>query len=148
MKRATLALVVCAVLGGSVVAGWALAPLFLDPRAEVPAPAGFTDLLAEGTWRGVDDFHFASGAAKILGNGEGEYVLRLEDFRVRNGPDIHFFLSADAAYTPGDVDLGRVPATSGNYNVPIPAGASPSDAGFVLVHCVPANVLFATADLS
>lgn len=104
--------------------------------------------MKQGPWPGVDGFHFAEGTAIVLSDGQGGYVLRLENFRVRNGPDIHFFLPADAIVGPGDIDLGTVPATTGSYNVPIPEGTDISDVNFALVHCVPANFLFASAPLS
>lgn len=130
-----------------VASTWAAAPLFIETRANVPRPAGFTVLVREGTWQGVDDFHFARGTARILGNGAGDYVLRLENFSVRNGPDIRFFLSADGTVGPGDVDLGSVLATMGNYNVPISQGSDVESFHYALVHCVPANFLFGRAAL-
>ena len=143
-RIAILAALVVIGIGGA----WAAAPLFLETRSEVPAPAGFVNFVKHGTWMGVDGFHFAEGTATILSNGQGDYVLRLENFRVRNGPDIHFFLSADSQVGPGDVDLGTVTATMGNYNVPIPPGVDVDGVNFALVHCVPANFLFASAPLS
>ena len=59
-----------------------------------------------------------------------------------------FFLSSDGTVGPGDIDLGSVPATMGNYNVPIPPGVDIDGVNFALVHCVPANFLFASAPLS
>lgn len=139
---------VLAILAVAAVVGtWAAAPLFIETRAEQPAPTGFT-VVKQGTWRGVDSFHFAEGTAAILRDETGELVLRLENFRVRNGPDIHFFLSSDAQIDPGDIDLGSVTATVGNYNVPIPRGADISAVNFAIVHCVPANFIFATAALA
>jgi hypothetical protein len=132
----------------AVVGTWAAAPLFIETRAEQPTPTGFTVSVKQGTWRGVDSFHFAEGTAVILQNSDGEYLLRLQNFHVRNGPDIHFFLSGDATVGTGDIDLGTVPATMGNYNVPIPPGVDVDGVNFALVHCVPANFLFASAPLS
>ena len=129
-------------------ASWALAPLFLTTHADVAPPETFTSVVKQGTWAGVDGFHFGTGDAKILTDGEGGYLLRLEDFGVRNGPDIHFLLSADGTVGPGDADLGPVPATTGSYHVAIPAGTDVSSVGFALVHCIPANFLFARAPLA
>jgi hypothetical protein len=140
--------ILAALAVGAVVGAWAAAPLFLETRSNQPVPAGFAEVVKQGSWRGVDSFHFAEGAAIILGDGEGAYVLRLENFRVRNGPDIHFFLSVDGTVGPGDVDLGTVPATTGSFNVPIPAGTDVRAMNYALVHCVPANFLFAIAPLS
>jgi len=132
----------------AVVGTWAAAPLLIETRAEQPTPTGFTVSVKQGTWRGVDSFHFAEGTATILRNDVGELILRLENFHVRNGPDIRFFLSGDTTVGPGDTDLGTVPATMGNYNVPIPEGVNINSVNFALVHCVPANFSFASAPLS
>jgi len=145
-KRRIAILSVLAV--AAIVGAWAAAPLFIETRSEQPIPSGFTGPLKQGTWQGVDSFHFAEGTAVILQNSDGEYLLRLENFHVRNGPDIRFFLSGDATVGPGDIDLGTVPATMGNYNVPIPEGVDINSVNFALVHCVPANFLFASAPLS
>lgn len=144
-KRALLVAIVLTIGG---FGAWALSPLVLETRLDVLAPEGFTVLEAQGTWQGVDGFHFAHGIAKILGNGQGDHVLRVENFSVRNGPDIRFFLSADGTVGPGDIDLGSVPGTSGNYNVAIPRGTDVSTFEYVLIHCVPANFLFAQAALA
>jgi len=143
-RIAIIALLVVASAAGAWLAG----PLFLVTRANAPVPAGFETVVKEGTWAGRDDFHFASGSARILTDGRGAYVLRLEAFRVQNGPDIELFLSSDAAYDASDVVLGDVPATDGSYNVPIPAGTDVSAVTHALVYCVPFHVLFATAALA
>ena len=132
----------------SAAGAWLAGPLLLVTRANAPVPAGFETVVKEGTWAGRDDFHFASGSARILTDGRGAYVLRLEAFRVQNGPDIELFLSSDAAYDASDVVLGDVPATDGSYNVPIPAGTDVSAVTHALVYCVPFHVLFATAALA
>lgn len=145
--RKRLAAIALAVVAAGV--GWYLAsPLFVATRSNEAVPSEFTVVVKQGAWQGRDDFHFASGVARILGDGQGAFLLRLEDFRMQNGPDIEFFLSADARYDSEDVGLGNVPATSGSYNVAIPAGTDIASVGFVLVWCVPFGVLFATAALS
>ncbi len=133
----------------AIVATWALSPLFIRTTGEQATPVSFTTLVRMGAWEGRGDgFHVASGAAKVLTDGQGRYVLRLEDFSVTNGPDIYFFLSGDrVAGNGGDVNLGKVPFTNGNYNVAIPEGTQAGDFDYVLVHCVLANFLFASAPL-
>ena len=124
------------------------APLFVNIQADVPTPTGFTVLAKQGTWQGADDFHFASGVAKILGDGNGNYMFRVEDFGIRNGPDIEFFLSENPAYDSSDVRLGDVVATSGNFNIPVPTGTDVDSANYAIVWCVPFGVLFATVALT
>jgi len=66
---------------------------------------------------------------------------------VRNGPDIEVFLSADTTYGPGDIPRGDVPATTGSYSVPIPAGVDIDAVRHAIAWCVPFGVLFGTAGL-
>ena len=49
--------------------------------------------IASGPFHGTDDFHFGAGTATIVETAPGSYVLRLEDFSVRNGPDLYVYLS-------------------------------------------------------
>jgi len=141
-----LALVLSALVIGGI---WYLAsPLFITTTANTAPPAGFTEVVKQGTWQGADSVHFAEGVAKILTDGQGHYVLRLEDFRVQNGPDIEFFLSTDATYDGSDLHLGNVPATSGNYNVAIPEGTDVASIRYAIIWCVPFSVLFGTAHLA
>ncbi|MGQ0798372.1 MAG: DM13 domain-containing protein [Methanobacteriota archaeon] len=150
LRRVTAKRVVAFVLAAIVVAGaWYLAsPLFITTNANVGPPAGFTQVVKQGTWQGADGVHRASGVAKLLTDGQGGYVLRLEDFSVTNGPDIEFFLSTDAAYDGADVGLGDVGATTGSYNVAIPAGTDVASYDYAIIWCVPFRVLFATARLA
>jgi hypothetical protein len=127
---------------------WLASPLFITSHAEESTPEAFTVVVKQGTWQGADDFHRASGFAKILTDGQGRYLLRLEEFSVTNGPDIRFFLSEDASVGAGDLDLGPVPATTGSYNVPIPQGTDLAGVNYVVVHCVPFSVPFGSAHLS
>lgn len=138
------------VIAAVVIAGvWYLAsPLFITTNADVGPPTGFTQIVKRGTWQGADGAHRASGVAKILADGQGNYVLRLEDFSVTNGPDIEFFLSTDATYDEADVRLGDVGATTGNYNVAIPAGTDIASIQYTIVWCVPFGVLFGRAQLA
>ena len=58
----------------------------------------------------------------------GVYTLRLEDFSVRNGPDLFVYLSPDAAgYTDDALELGRLKATDGSFNYELPPGTDPAD---------------------
>ena len=148
--RVTPKRIVAVLVAALVIAAvWYLAsPLFITTHATVDAPAGFTQVAKQGVWQDADGRHRVSGVAKILTDGQGTYVLRLEDFSVTNGPDIEFFLSSDAAYDGGDVPLGDVGATTGNYNVAIPPGADIGSLNYAIVWCVPFGVLFGTAQLA
>lgn len=174
--RRTAALVAVA-LAVTVPLGWYLgSPLFLsttlDEPAPVlaeapsasPAPASERPTSAPGTPRpataapmiertgvfvGADDFHFGEGTARLIETGPGRFTLRLEDFAVRNGPDLFVYLSPDPdGYTDGAIELDRLKADRGNQNYEIPAGTNLSSVGSVVIWCKQFSVLFATATLS
>jgi hypothetical protein len=130
----------------------------LRPRlvAESAAPPAATRtavpaLALAGTFHGSDDFHFGRGTARLIEIGPGTYVVRLEDFAVRNGPDLYVYLSPVAdGYADGAIELGRLKADKGNQNYGVPDGAlhDPSDAASVVIWCKQFSHLFATAPLS
>ena len=102
-----------------------------------------------GSFRGADEFHFGRGLARLIETAPGEVVVRLEDFEVRNGPDLYVYLSPSAdGYAPDAVELGRLKADRGNQNYAVPAGTDVSRFGSVIIWCKQFAVLFATAPLS
>ena len=130
---------------GSDVPSPASSPPAAADTTTVPAP-----LLLTGTFHGSDDFHFGRGTARLIETSSGVYVVRLEDFAVRNGPDLHVYLSPSAdGYDRGAIELGRLKADTGNQNYAVPAGAlrEPGAAASVVVWCKQFSHLFATAPL-
>jgi hypothetical protein len=104
--------------------------------------------VVRGRFRGADDFHYGSGIARILETAPGEFVLRLEDFSVRNGPDLYVYLSPSAdGYASGAIELGRLKATDGSFNYPIPPGTDVSGLRSAVVWCKAFSVQFAHATL-
>ncbi|MBA2382197.1 MAG: DM13 domain-containing protein [Chloroflexi bacterium] len=104
-----------------------------------------------GTFTGSDEFHFGRGTARLIAVAQGSYVIRLEDFAVRNGPDLYVYLSPSATgYVDGAIELGRLKADTGNQNYTVPAGAlgDPSEAASVVIWCRQFSHLFATAPLA
>jgi electron transfer DM13 len=102
-----------------------------------------------GPFTGSDDFHFGRGTARLIETSPGAFVVRLEEFAVRNGPDLHVYLSPSAdGYAKGAVELGRLKADRGNQNYAVAAGTDTSRAGSVVIWCKQFSVLFATARLS
>ena len=122
----------------------------LIPRSAVP-PAAAPSLaepavLAEGTFRGTDDFHFGRGSARLIEVEPGRFHLRLEDFSVRNGPDLYVYLSPDpSGYTDDALELGKLKATDGSFGYDLPEGVDPSVFRSALVWCKQFSHLFATA---
>jgi hypothetical protein len=119
----------------------------VEPSAATPAPSAAA---AErtGSFVGADEFHFGEGTARLIETAPGTFTVRLEDFAVRNGPDLFVYLSPSPdGYAKGAVELGRLKADRGNQNYAVPAGTDVSGAASVVIWCREFSVLFATAPL-
>ena len=104
--------------------------------------------LLVGDFMGVNDgIHNAEGYAKILTLSDGYQILRLEDFRSTNGPDVHLYLSTDKQAS-DFIDLGRLKANNGDQNYQIPIDTDFNKYKYVLIWCQPFSVLFGSAQLS
>lgn len=118
-----------------------------EPMPEEEGPTA----LHTGTFVGADDFHEGEGSATIYQLEDGSHVLRLEDFAVTNGPDLHVMLvpSSDPGSegVDGYVDLGSLKGNIGDQNYEIPADLDPAAYGSVVIYCQPFHVLFASAPL-
>jgi len=88
-----------------------------------------------------------SGTATIYQLDDGSHVLRLEDFEVTNGPDLHVFLIPQDGSMDGSVDLGSLKGNIGDQNYELPVGVDITQFGSVMIYCVPFSVTFATAAL-
>jgi hypothetical protein len=104
--------------------------------------------LLVGDFMGVNDgIHNAEGYVKILTLLDGSQILRLEDFRSTNGPDVHLYLSTDKQAS-NFIDLGRLKANYGDQNYQIPIDTDFNKYKYVLIWCQPFSVLFGSAQLS
>lgn len=105
-------------------------------------------LIGRGSFEGADSFHFAEGQALIVETAPAEFVLRFEEFSIRNGPDLFVYLSSDPNAPSDDaVRLGGLKATDGAFNYEVPAGTDVSKLRYAMVWCDRFAVLFATAPL-
>ncbi|MCI0584797.1 MAG: DM13 domain-containing protein [Chloroflexi bacterium] len=119
-----------------------------SPAVPTPTPAPTLAAPRSGTFTGADEFHFGSGTATLIETAPGAWTVRFENFSVRNGPDLFVYLSADpAGYDDAAIDLGRLKATDGNFNMDLPAGSTPTDAASVVIWCKQFAVQFAVAPL-
>lgn len=125
-----------------------------NPSATTPsaAPACTAEALSESSF--VSQEHATAGTARVLRLADCSRVLRLEGFSTSDGPDVHIWLSAAAAggdwhsYDDGRyVRLGKLKATDGNQNYPIPADADLAGLNSVVVWCDRFNVAFGSAPL-
>jgi Electron transfer DM13 len=120
------------------------------PAAAPPEPV----VLAQGNF--VDQEHPTSGVAKIVKLPDGSRYLRLESFATSDGPDVHVWLTDRAAglgtsatYDDGrTLRLGKLRATNGNQNYPIPPDADLAGLRSVVIWCDRFNVAFGSAPLA
>ncbi|MBI4202644.1 MAG: DM13 domain-containing protein [Chloroflexi bacterium] len=110
--------------------------------------------LKSGVLRDADSFHKGRGQAVIYGLPSGERLLRLEDIRITNGPDLHVLLSAHPdprnpaeVKDTGFLDMGKLKGNIGSQNYPVPAGTDLSLYRSVVIYCWPFNVVFSVAPL-
>ena len=123
------------------------------PAAPTAEPARPTKL-KEGEFRDADSFHKGSGQALIYDLPGANPLLRLENFKVTNGPELHVVLAghpdperhADLE-SAGYVDLGLLKGNIGNQNYEIPASVSLDDKRSVVIYCRPFRVVFSVATL-
>jgi hypothetical protein len=102
-----------------------------------------------GTFVGVNDgIHNAQGSAKVipLVEDSSTRVLRLENFKATNGPDLYVYLATDKSAS-DFVNLGRLKGNIGNQNYEIPEGTDLSRYDTALIWCRAFSVLFGSAEL-
>lgn len=120
------------------------------PSVTIPEPM----LLTEGVFEDVDIIHKGTGRAAIYTLADGSRVLRLEDFEVTNGPELHVVLSVherprnqSETKQVGFVDLGDLKGNKGNQNYILPADLVLDEIKSVVIYCYPFNVVFSSATL-
>ena len=141
----------------ALMAEAAAAPEVLDvaamPAAVAPGEAPVARL--SGRFRDADAFHRGSGTADIYELGPGRYTLRLDTFKVTNGPDLRVLLAA----APDPEDFGDLTAAGytelaplkgnlGAQNYDLPADFDLSEAQSVVIFCHPFRVVFSVATLT
>ena len=110
--------------------------------------AGLNNSIISGSFIGVNDgIHNAEGIAKVIPlQRDDTNILRLENLKVTNGPDLYVYLSTDkSAYD--FINLGKLKANNGNQNYNIPTGTDLEKYDNVLIWCKAFSVLFGSVDL-
>jgi hypothetical protein len=101
-----------------------------------------------GTFIGIGDgFHKVDGEAKVLPVDSGAQILRLENFKATNGPDLYVYLSKDKSAS-DFINVGRLKGNVGNKNYEIPEGTDLSKYNTVLIWCRAFSFLFGSAQMS
>jgi Electron transfer DM13 len=118
-----------------------------ENMTEVAGTTSGNTSLATSKFIGVNDgIHNAEGLVKVIPLNDASMILRLENFRATNGPDLYVYLASDS--TASDfVNLGRLKGNIGNQNYDIPEGTDFSRYDSVLIWCQAFSVLFGSAKL-
>lgn len=126
-----------------------------EPEIVSEAEATVPVLLKSGTFRDGEPLHHGSGQVSIYQLPDGSRILRLENFNVTNGPDLHVYLSAHPNPTSsaevrqaGYVDLGSLKGNVGDQNYQIPADVDLNIQVSVVIYCQPFHVIFSVASLT
>lgn len=127
------------------------APTALPPTPTA-APPVEPVVLKQGQFHPVE--HEGAGSATIYRLADGQHVLRLQDFSVLNGPDLHVWLSSAADASDARtilesqyVELGPLKGNQGNQNYTLPADLDLELYRSVTIWCRQFSVNFATAPL-
>ncbi len=112
-------------------------------------------VVAQGQFRDADEFHKGSGSVTLYRLPDGTHLLRFEDFRVTNGPQLHVLLAnhadpvnRDDLQDAGYVDLGGLKGNVGNQNYEIGTNIAVDSVKSIVIYCKPFHVVFSTATLS
>jgi hypothetical protein len=113
---------------------------------EAATTSGNTSLIT-GEFIGVNDgIHNAEGLAKVIPIDDASMILRLENFKATNGPDLYVYLATNNSAS-DFVNLGRLKGNIGNQNYDIPERTDFSKYDTVLIWCKAFSVLFGSAKL-
>ena len=143
---ATAAPTPSAVVASSPPATLEPTPSTVEPTAAPNATPFAARTVATGGFEGTDEFHFGRGTASVIEVEPGRYHLRLDDFSVRNGPDLYVYLSTDADdYARDALELGKLKATDGSFGYDVPDGTDIGRFRSAIIWCKQFSHLFAVA---
>jgi len=121
--------------------------IMVDEEMTEAISSGQASTTNSGAFVGVNDgIHNAEGQVVVFHLGDSSSILRLEDFKSTNGPDLYVYLSTDKAAS-DFVNLGRLKGNMGNQNYEIPQGTDLEKYDNVLIWCRAFSVLFGSAEI-
>ena len=125
-----------------------------DKTATETMPADAPFVVARGTFVDADPVHKGTGSATLYRLPDERHVIRFEDFRTTNGPDLVVYLAKHPApgqsadvIDGGYLSLGKLKGNIGNQNYEIPSEIDVSDYKSVVIWCELFGVLFSPASL-
>lgn len=110
-------------------------------------------VIAGGSFTEIDAVHTAKGTVTIYQTPDNSRLLRLEDFAVTNGPDLHVYLVKNPKPRKPEevgndyIDLGVLQGNIGNQNYPVPTEVDLSVYRGVIIYSVQFGVIFSSAEL-
>lgn len=126
-----------------------------DKEMSEDMPEAEPVVIASGEFRDADAVHKGSGDALLYALPDGRHLIRFENFRTTNGPDLVVYLakhpspaSADDVTDGGFLSLGKLKGNVGNQNYVLPDNIDVSEYGSVVIWCELFGVLFSPADLA
>jgi hypothetical protein len=159
LRLALLAVIAAVVLP---LAWYLGSPLFIDqvvnealPATPAqPAAAAGPVVLGSGQFTEIDAVHKGQGKATIYTLPDGKRVLRFEEFRVTNGPDLYVYLAGHAAprdsrqlHAGAAHEVARLKGNAGDQNYELPDGLDLTAFKSVVIYCKQFSVVFSTAAL-
>jgi hypothetical protein len=124
------------------------APGAADAGVPVPVAPGPV-AVATGEFSSLE--HPTSGSVVLIRQPDGTHVVRLENLRTDNGPDLHLVLSPHRVGS-GDfrglIELGGLKGNIGDQNYEVPAGVDLAGVESVVVWCERFSSAFGEAPLT
>ena len=112
-----------------------------------PARTESPETLLQGELMRVSVADYGSGTIRIVRIGADRFA-RFEDVDIAGAPDMYVYLSDQSDGQPGAfVDLGKLKATKGSFNYPIPASVDLASVRSLVVWCRQFNVTVTYAAL-
>ena len=125
-----------------------------DEMPKTPEDMNPPQLLSYGEFGSVHEQRPAKGIVRLYRLGNGEHLLRMEQFSIVRGPGLHVYLTARPGVRQADIvledfiDLGELRAQSGELNYLIPADIDLSGYRGVVVFTPFFNDIYATAPIT
>lgn len=139
------------ILNDTVIESAPVAAAVTTPPDVVSEPDASARATPEGLNRSgsfVPGEHDISGTARFIQTSQG-VVLRLDNLRTSNGPDVRVYLSTrtNGEVGPGDLQVAPIKANLGSHNYQLPAGSDVSKYDSVVIWCERFSVGFGHAVL-
>jgi hypothetical protein len=112
-------------------------------------------IVGRGRFGVIDAIHRGDGTATLVHAPAGGLLLRLEDLRVTNGPDLYVYLSGHPAprnsaelHTGGAFEVARLKGNIGSQTYELPADLNLSRFRSAVIYCRRFATVFSTAELA